>query len=234
MKPIKVAEDIYALAAVDWNLRDFHGYATHLGTTYNAYLIMDEKIALIDTVKAEFADDLIEGISHIVDPERIDLVISNHTEMDHSGSLPTIMKCIGENKPVYCSKMGLKNLPRHFREALNYQAVENGGELSLGKKTLTFLETRMLHWPDSMFTYVKEDRILFSSDGFGQHYAGMERFDDEVGEKIMPHALKYFANILLPYSDLILKLVETVKKIGLAIDIICPDHGIIWRKDPAE
>ena len=232
MKPIKVAEDIYALAAIDWNLRDFHGYATHLGTTYNAYLILDEKIALIDTVKAEFADDLIEGISHIVDPQKINLVISNHTEMDHSGSLPAIMQRIGKNKPVYCSKMGLKNLPRHFREALNYQAVENGGELSLGKKTLTFLETRMLHWPDSMFTYVKEDRILFSSDGFGQHYAGMERFDDEVGEKIMPHALKYFANILLPYSDLILKLVETVKKIGLAIDIICPDHGIIWRKDP--
>ncbi|MFH0812786.1 MAG: flavodoxin domain-containing protein [Pseudomonadota bacterium] len=234
MKPIKVVDGIYALAAIDWNLRDFHGYATNAGTTYNAYLIMDEKITLIDTVKGAFVDDLIDGITEIIDPQRIDYVISNHTEMDHSGSLPKVMKCIGEDKPVYCSKMGLKNLSRHFREKLHYQPVENGSTLSLGKRTLTFLETRMLHWPDSMFSYVKEEKLLFSSDAFGQHYAGLERFDDQVGDAIMSHALKYFTNILLPYSDLIIKLVDTVKKLGLAIDIICPDHGIIWRKDPGK
>ncbi len=234
MKPVKITEGIYCLPAIDWNIRDFHGYATEQGTTYNAYLIVDEKITLIDTVKKEFADDLLDGISQIVDPKKIDYVISNHTEMDHSGGLPRVMHKIGENKPIYCSKMGHKNLLRHFSPSLNYQPVENGGELKVGKRTLAFLETKMLHWPDSMVTYAKEDKILFSSDAFGQHYAGLERFDDQIGEAIMHYARKYFANILLLYSDLILKLVEKITALGLVIDIICPDHGIIWRKDPGK
>jgi flavorubredoxin len=234
MKPIEIAKDIYLLCAIDWNIRDMHGYLTPSGTTYNAYLVMDDKITLIDTVKKGFEDELIEGISQIVEPRKIDYVVSNHTEMDHSGSLPRVMHRIGEDKPLYCSKMGLKNLPRHFQPSWNYQPVEDGGELSLGKRTLAFMETRMLHWPDSMFTYVKEDRLLFASDAFGQHYSGPERFDDEIGEDIMPHAAKYFANILLPYAPLILKLVEKVKKLGLPIDTICPDHGIVWRKDPGK
>jgi flavorubredoxin len=232
MKPVEISKGIYWLGVIDWNIRDFHGYSTYQGSTYNSFLIMDEKIALIDTVKKEFADELIASISQLVDPKKIDYVISNHTEMDHTGGLPRIMHRIGEDKPLYCSKMGHKNISRHFSQKWNYQPVENGGELSLGKRTLTFLETRMIHWPDSMFTYVNEDKILFSSDGFGQHYAGVERFDDEVGEAIMPHAKKYFANILLLYAPLILKLVDKVKEMGLAIDMICPDHGIIWRKDP--
>jgi Uncharacterized flavoproteins len=232
MKPVKITEGIYCLPAIDWNTRDFHGYATEQGTTYNAYLIVDEKITLVDTVKKEFADDLLDGISQILDPKKIDHVISNHTEMDHSGGLPRVMHKIGENKPIYCSKMGHKNLLRHFYSTLNYQPIENGGELKVGKRTLAFLETKMLHWPDSMVTYVKEDKILFSSDAFGQHYAGLERFDDQIGETIMHYARKYFANILLLYSDLILKLVEKISALGLVIDIICPDHGIIWRKDP--
>ncbi|MBW1858459.1 MAG: flavodoxin domain-containing protein, partial [Deltaproteobacteria bacterium] len=165
---------------------------------------------------------------------KIDYVISNHTEMDHSGSLQSIMHRIGDDTPLYCSKMGYKNLSKHFPNTWNYRPVEDGDELRLGKRTLSFMETKMLHWPDSMFTYVKEDKILFSSDAFGQHYAGLERFDDQIGEAIMPHALKYFANILLPYSSLILKLVDKVTKMGLALDMICPDHGIIWRKDPAK
>jgi len=234
MKPVKITEGIYCLPAIDWNIRDFHGYATEQGTTYNAYLIVDEKITLVDTVKKEFADELLDAISQIVDPKKIDYVISNHTEMDHSGGLPRVMHKIGENKPIYCSKMGHKNLLRHFSPSLNYQPVENGGELKLGKRTLAFLETKMLHWPDSMVTYAKEDRILFSSDAFGQHYAGLERFDDQIGEAIMHYARKYFANILLLYSDLILKLVEKITAMGLVLDIICPDHGIIWRKDPSK
>ena len=234
MLPIEIAKDIYWLGVIDWNIRDFHGYSTNQGTTYNAYLIMDEKITLIDTVKREFADELITNVSKIVDPKKIDYVISNHTEMDHSGGLARIMHRIGENKPLYCSKMGHKNLSKHFPQKWNYQPVEDGGELSLGKRTLSFMETRMLHWPDSMFTYVKEDKILFSSDAFGQHYAGLERFDDQMGEAIMPHALKYFANILLPYTPLILKLVDKVKEMELPLDMICPDHGIIWRKDPGK
>jgi flavorubredoxin len=232
MKPVEVADGIYWVGAIDWNIRDFHGYSTKEGTTYNAFLIMDEKITLIDTVKKEFADELIHNISQIVDPKKIDYVISNHTEMDHSGGLARVMHRIGEDKPIYCSKMGLKNLPRHFSSKYNYQSVQEGEELSLGKRTLTFLETRMVHWPDSMFTYAKEDKILFASDGFGQHYASTERFDDEIGDEIMIHAKKYFANILLLYTDLIVKVFEKVQNLSLDLKIICPDHGIIWRKDP--
>ena len=234
MRPLEIAKGIYWLGVIDWNIRDFHGYSTYEGSTYNSFLIMDEKITLIDAVKKEFADELIANISQIVDPKKIDYVISNHTEMDHSGGLPRVMHKIGEDKPLYCSKMGQKNLSKHFPQKWNYQPVENGGELSLGNRTLTFLETRMLHWPDSMFSYVKEDRLLFSSDAFGQHYAGLERFDDQIGDAIMPHARKYFANILLLYSPLILKLVDKVTEMGLPIDMICPDHGILWRKDPSK
>ncbi len=234
MRATEIAKDIFSVGVIDWNIRDFHGYSTKEGTTYNAYLIIDEKITLIDTVKKEFADELIGNISQVVDPKNIDYVISNHTEMDHSGGLARLMHKVGEDKPLYCSKMGHKNLSQHFSQKWNYQPVENGGELSLGKKTLTFLETRMLHWPDSMFTYVKEDKILFSSDAFGQHYAGPERFDDQIGDAIMPHAKKYFANILLPFSPLILKLVNQVTEMGLALDMVCPDHGIIWRDNPGK
>lgn len=232
MKPLEISQGIFWVGCIDWNIRDFHGYSTYEGTTYNAYLIMDEKITLIDTVKKQFAEELIGNIGQVVDPKKIDFVVSNHTEMDHSGGLPRVMHKVGEDKPLYCSKVGHKNLSMHFTQKWNYQPVGNGTDLKLGKRTLTFMETRMLHWPDSMFSYINEDRILFSSDAFGQHYAGPERFDDQIGEGIMPHAMKYFANILLLYSPLILKLVDKVKEMGLAIDMICPDHGIVWRKDP--
>jgi len=232
MRPVEITRGIYDVGVIDWNIRDFHGYSTYRGTSYNAFLIVDEKIALIDTVKKDFSDQLLGNISEIIDPKKIDYMISNHTEMDHSGGLPRLMHRIGEDKPLYCSKMGAKNLARHFPQKWNYQAVGTGEKLSLGNRTLTFLETRMVHWPDSMFTYLMEDKILFSSDGFGQHYAGHERFDDQIGDDIMPHAKKYYANILLLYSPLILKLLDTVTQMGLEIDMICPDHGIIWRKDP--
>ncbi len=232
MRPVEIAKGIYDVGVIDWNIRDFHGYSTYRGTSYNAFLIVDEKIALIDTVKKDYGDQLIDNISKIIDPKQIDVVISNHTEMDHSGGLPRVMHRIGEDKPLYCSKMGAKNLARHFDQKWNYHALGTGDTLSLGKRTLTFLETRMVHWPDSMFTYLKEDKILFSSDGFGQHYAGHERFDDQTGDDIMHHAKKYYANILLLYSPLILKLLDHVSQMGLEIDMICPDHGIIWRKNP--
>jgi len=234
MKPLEIAKGIFDVGVTDWNIRDFHGYSTLSGSTYNAFLIVDEKIALIDTVKKQYADQLLANIARVVDPKKIDLVISNHTEMDHSGGLPRVMHRIGEDKPLYCSKMGAKNLALHFPQPWNFHAVENGESLSLGQRTLTFLETRMVHWPDSMFTYLQEDQILFASDGFGQHYAGHERFDDQVGEEIMYHAKKYFANILLLYSLKIEKLLAKVNELGLTIKMICPDHGIIWRKDPSK
>jgi len=234
MEPVKLADGIFAVGVTDWNIRDFHGYSTYEGTTYNAYLILDEKITLIDTVKHDFADQLLDNISAVVDPKKIDYMISNHTEMDHSSGLPRVMHRIGEDKPLFCSKMGEKNLSKYYPQKWNYKPVENGGTLTLGKRNVTFMETRMLHWPDSMFTYVNEDKLLFSSDAFGQHYAGPEKFDDQIGDDIIPHAKKYFANILMPYAPLILKLVEKVTEMGLQIDTICPDHGIIWRKDPSK
>ncbi len=230
MKPVEIAKGVYDVGVTDWNIRDFHGYSTNLGTTYNAFLIVDEKTVLIDTVKKGFKDQLLRNISGIIDPKKIDFIVSNHTEMDHSGSIPFIMEKIGKDKTIYCSKMGKKNLGKHFRGNFNFEAVKEGDELSLGSKTLSFIETRMVHWPDSMFTYLKEDKILFSSDGFGQHYAGPEKFDTDMCEdNIMFHAKKYFANILLLYSPLILKLVDKVVKSGLEIDLICPDHGVLWK-----
>ncbi|MBI9077543.1 MAG: flavodoxin domain-containing protein [Desulfatibacillum sp.] len=234
MKPLEIAKDIYWVGAIDWNIRDFHGYSTYQGTTYNAFLIVDEKITLIDAVKDEFTNDMFSRISQVVDPSRIDIVISNHTEMDHSGGLPKVMHRLGEDTPLYCSPNGMKNLKAHFHRDWNFNVVKSGDELSLGKRTLSFLETRMLHWPDSMFTYLAQDKILFSSDAFGQHWASLERFDDEIGHKIMPHAAKYYANILLPFSGLVSKLVDDVTKMGLEIDMICPDHGILWRQDPGK
>jgi flavorubredoxin len=231
MRPVEIAQGIYDVGIIDWNIRDFHGYSTHQGTTYNAYLILDEKITLIDTVKKEFADQLIENISRVVDPKKIDCVVSNHTEMDHSGGLARVMHRIGEDKPLYCSKLGQRNLAKHFPQKWNYQPVEYSGQLSIGKRTClhgnqdSALARQHVH-------VFKEDKILFSSDGFGQHYAGLERFDDQIGDRIMPHAKKYFANILLLYSPLIIKLIEKVKQTGLPISMICPDHGIIWRNDP--
>jgi flavorubredoxin len=234
MGPIEIAPGVFNVGVQDWNVRDFHGYSTDLGTTYNAFLVVDEKITLIDSVKKEFGDQLIENIAAIVDPRRIDCVVSNHTELDHSGSLARVMHRVGEDKPLYCSKMGAKNLARHFPQKWNYKAVGSGDRLTIGRRTLHFLETRMIHWPDSMFTYMPEDGILFSSDGFGQHYAGPERFDDEVGERILPHARKYFANILLLYTTHIEKLIRQVADMKLELRMICPDHGIIWRRDPSK
>lgn len=232
MKPVEIAPGIYDVGVNDWNIQEFHGYSTPFGSSYNAFLIVDEKIALVDTVKVEFVDRLLENIAQVVPPEKIDYVISNHTEMDHSGGLPRIMQAVGPHTPLYCSKLGLKNLARHFEDRWAYHAVEDGESLSLGRRSLTFIETRMLHWPDSMFTYIPDDKILFSSDAFGQHYAGQEKFDDVIGDAIMPHAKKYFANILMLYAPQILKLVEKLQTLGVAFEMICPDHGIIWRRDP--
>ncbi|MBW1650289.1 MAG: flavodoxin domain-containing protein [Deltaproteobacteria bacterium] len=232
MKPYQIADKVYSVGVIDWNIRDFHGYTVPDGTSYNAFLILDEKTVLIDTVKKEFTSKFIDNISEIIDPKKIDIVVSNHTEMDHSGALPHIMIKIGNDKPLYCSKMGKKNLYLHFKQNWNFKEVENYGELNIGKKNLIFLETRMIHWPDSMFTYIKEDGILFSSDGFGQHYAGFEKYADKSEEDIFEHAKKYFANILLLYSPKIKKLISDIIGLNLNIKTICPDHGLLWRKNP--
>ncbi len=233
MGEIELKKDIYWVGAIDWNLRDFHGYSTPKGTTYNAFLVLDEKVTLFDTVKRGFKDDLLRKISVIIDPKKIDYVVVNHAEMDHSSSLPEIMD-ICRPKKLFCSSRGKQALLQHYhRPDWPFEVVETGHEISLGRRTVKFIETRMLHWPDSMFSYLQEDALLISSDAFGQHWATSERFDDQVpGAELMEHAAKYYANILLLYSPLVQKLLGGVREMGLRVDIIAPDHGIIWRKDP--
>lgn len=234
MNAEKIKDNIYWVGAIDWDVRDFHGYSTNRGTTYNAFLIMDEKITLVDTVKSSLKGEFLERLGKIVDPEKIDYIVVNHVEMDHSGILPEMVDLIKPEK-IICSKMGKKALIDHFhREDWPYEIAQPGKDISLGVKTLSFMETRMLHWPDSMFTYVKEDKMLFSSDAFGQHLASSERFDDEVDQAIlMEEMTKYYANILTLYSPKVKKLLETVKESGLEIDMIVPDHGVIWRSNPS-
>jgi flavorubredoxin len=233
-KPIEIANGVFSVGCRDWDIRDFHGYSTYEGTTYNAFLVLGEKNVLIDTVKEPFGDELLANISRIIDPKRIDLVISNHTEMDHSGAIPKVMHKIGIDKPIYCSKMGAKNLEAHFNRKYNFQVVGTGDTMTFGNRTFSFLDTKMLHWPDSMFTYLAEEAILFSSDAFGQHYAGDKFFDDEIGDEIMPHARKYYANILLHFSPRVQALLKDVARMNLKINMICPDHGILWRENPSK
>ncbi len=228
-KAVKVSENVYWVGAIDWSVRDFHGYLTSRGTTYNAYLVLADKITLIDTVKAPFKDELMGRIASIVDPKDIDIIISNHSEMDHSGCLTDVMEMV-EPEKVYASGMGVKNLAHHFGPDLAIEAVKDGQTVSLGNMDIVFMETRMLHWPDSMFSYLPGEKLLFSQDGFGMHLASYERFADEIDDSILDYeAAKYFANILMPYAALIPKVAEKIAKAGFEPAVIAPDHGPIWR-----
>ena len=236
MKNVEVLKDIFWVGAVDWNVREFHGhtYSTKRGTTYNAYLILDEKVALVDTVLGSFSGELIERIRNIIPPEKIDYVISNHVEIDHSGAMPEIMKLCPKAK-VFGTAKCKEGLYRNYYADWDFQVVKTGDKLNLGKRNLTFLEAPMIHWPDSMFTYIAEDQLLLPNDAFGQHYATSERFDDEVPESaLMDEAAKYYANILIPLGSIILKKIEEVQKLNIPIKMIAPSHGIIWRRDPAK
>jgi anaerobic nitric oxide reductase flavorubredoxin len=228
-------DGVYWVGVVDWNIRDFHGYITSRGTSYNAYLVQDEKTALVDTVKSPFAGELVANISEIVDLEKLDYIVVNHVEMDHSSSLPIVAK-LAKNARIFSTARGKEELIKHYgHEFDRIEVVKSGDELKLGKKTLKFLEAPMLHWPDSMFTYVAEDKILLPNDAFGQHLASSYRFDDEVDNHIlMEEATKYYANILMLFAPLITKKIQEVVAMGIPIDIIGPSHGIIWRKNPMQ
>lgn len=232
---VEIKKGINWVGAVDWTIREFHGYSIHKGTTYNSFLILDDKITLFDAVKKPFKSDLLHNIYKVVDPKKIDYLVINHVEPDHSGVLPEIMEIIKPEK-IFCSIKGKQALLDHYhREDWPYEVVGTGQEISLGRRTVQFIETRMLHWPDSMLSYIKEDALLISSDAFGQHWATSERFNDEVdSSELMAHAAKYYANILLPFSPLIRKLIADVQKMDLKIDIIAPDHGLIWRNNPLQ
>jgi flavorubredoxin len=235
MSKNELAKGIHWVGAVDWDIRDFHGYSTYKGTTYNAFLVIDEKVTLFDTVKHSHKGELLRNIRAIIDPEKIDYIVVNHVEMDHSGSLPELVELIKPEK-IFCSPMGQKAILDHFhRPEWPFEVVKSGDEVSLGKRTVQFIETRMLHWPDSMFSFLKEDGILFSSDAFGQHFASSERFDDEVDlSVVMKESAKYYANILYLFAPLIQKLLASVADMNLNIKMIAPDHGVIWRTHQSE
>ena len=232
----ELTKGVYWVGVVDWGIRHFHGHelSTHRGTTYNSYLICDEKIALVDTVWGPFADEFTAHIRQIVDPARIDIVVANHAEVDHSGSLPALMRQV-PNATVVVSKRGRESIEGHFHQAWNFQTVQSGDKINIGASDLVFVEAPMLHWPDSMFTYLTGKNILMPNDAFGQHYATAFRFNDQVNqEELYEEALKYYANILTPFSKLVTKKIAEVLALNLPVDMIAPSHGIIWRQDPLQ
>ncbi len=232
----KLMDKVYWIGVTDWGIKHFHGheYSTHRGTTYNSYLIMDEKIAVVDTVWNPFSEKFLENVQSLVDPKKIDFIVANHAEPDHSGSLGALMD-IAPQARIIVSRKGLESIPGHFHKDWNFQAVKTGETLALGETTLAFVEAPMLHWPDSMFTYVAGRNLLLSNDAFGQHYATPFRYNDQADqEELFEEALKYYANILTPFSPLVTKKIEEVLAMGLTVDMIAPSHGVIWRKDPLQ
>lgn len=232
----EIAPNVYWVGKIDWELKKFHGeeYSTHRGSSYNSYLVKDQKIALIDTVWAPFAREFVENLRSEFDLDSIDYVIANHAEMDHSGALPELMRAIPD-KPVFCTANGVKSLKGHYHQDWDFRVVKTGDKLDLGTKELVFVEAPMLHWPDSMMDYLTGDAILFSNDAFGQHYATEHMFNDLVVQsELFEEAIKYYANILTPFSPLVTRKIAEVVGLGLPLNMICPSHGIIWRKDPLQ
>ena len=232
----QLTEGIYWVGVVDWALRQFHGHelSTHRGSSYNSYLIVDDKIVLVDTVWAPFQDQLIENIREVVDPAKIDFVVANHAEVDHSGSLPAVMRH-APNATVIVSQRGRESIEGHFHQPWNFKAAKTGDKVNIGKHDLVFVEAPMLHWPDSMFTYLTGQNMLMPNDAFGQHYATAFRFNDEVDqEELYEEALKYYANILTPFSSMVSKKIDELLALKLPVDMIAPSHGTIWRKEPLQ
>lgn len=231
---VKVSESVYWVGAIDWGVRDFHGYLTQRGTTYNAYLVIGSEPVLVDTVKGPFFSEMMGRIASVMDPADIKHVISNHSEMDHSGNLAHVL-CAIKPETVYASKLGKKNLQEHFGIGERITEVADGESLDLGANKFTFAETRMLHWPDSMITYFHNDGMLFSQDGFGMHLASYERFADEIEKPILDYeAAKYYANILTPLAPIVTKSIEKLLSLNLDLKVIAPDHGPIWRENITE
>lgn len=232
MNKVELAKGVYFVGAVDWNVRDFHGYTTPRGVTYNAYLIVDEKICLVDTVKAPFAAELLERVREIVDPSAIDYIITNHIEPDHSSALPEVLKHAPQATVILTDK-GKDGIIKYFRPQCEFRVVKEGDVIDLGRNKLHFIPLPMLHWPDSMVCYLDGEQILFSNDAFGQHFSSTQRFDDEndMGE-IMHEAAKYYANILMPFNKLVPKALAKAGQIP--VKLIAPSHGVVWRSHIAD
>jgi flavorubredoxin len=233
---IKVKNNVTWIGKIDWELRKFHGdeYSTNKGTTYNAYLIKEQKTALIDTVWKPFSKEYVNNLEKEIDLNQIDFIIANHAETDHSGALPLLMEKIPD-KQIYCTANGIKSLKGHYHKDWNFHPVKTGDKIDLGGKELIFIEAPMLHWPDSMMCYLTKDNILFSNDAFGQHYASEYMFNDLVDQaELFNECIKYYANILTPFSKLVMKKIKEVLEFKLPVDIICTSHGVIWRDNPTQ
>lgn len=232
----QIKENIVWIGKIDWELRKFHGeeYSTHRGSSYNSYLVRDEKTAVIDTVWGKFSGEFVENLKKEIPLEKIDFVIANHAESDHSGALPELMRHIPDT-PIYCTSNGVNSLKGHYHQDWNFHVVKTGDKLSLGSKELIFIEAQMLHWPDSMMCYLTNDNILFSNDAFGQHIASELMYNDLVDQaELFQEAIKYYANILTPFSMLVDRKIKEVVALNVPVDMICPSHGVIWRKDPLQ
>jgi anaerobic nitric oxide reductase flavorubredoxin len=233
---LKINDDCTWVGKIDWELRKFHGeeYSTKKGSSYNSYLVKDEKVALIDTVWGKYACEYVENLKKTIPLEKIDYVIVNHGETDHSGSLPELMRLI-PGTPIYCTANGVKSLKGHYHQDWNFQVVKTGDRLRLGSKELIFFEAQMLHWPDTMMTYLTRDNILFSNDAFGQHLASEFMYNDLVDQsELFEEAMKYYANILTPFSLQVDKKIKELAALNLPIHMICPSHGVMWRKAPLQ
>ena len=233
---IELAKGVYWVGFVDWTLRHFHGHelSTHRGSSYNSYLIVDEKAVLVDTVWGPYADRLLDSIREIIDPSKIDIVVANHAETDHAGALPRVME-VAHNATLIVSKRGKDSVEGNYHNTWNLRTVQTGERLSIGKRELVFIEAPMLHWPDSMFTYVTGDGILMSNDAFGQHYASWARYNGDVDQaELYQEALKYYANILTPFSSAVARKITEILAMNLPVKIIAPSHGVIWRDDPLQ
>jgi flavorubredoxin len=232
----KITDKVTWVGKIDWELRRFHGdeYSTDRGSSYNSYLIRDEKTVLIDTIWEPFDEEFVENLKKEIDLNEIDYIICQHGEVDHSGSLPLLLKEI-PNTPIYCTSNGAKILKAHYHQDWNFVEVKTGDTLNIGESTLTFVEARMLHWPDSMMTYMSGDNILFSNDAFGQHYASDLMYNDLVDQgELYQEAIKYYANILTPFSALVTNKIKEVLSFELPLSMIATSHGIIWRDNPAQ
>lgn len=233
---VEIKKNVYWIGIKDWELRQFHGheYSTHKGSTYNSYLIKDEKVVLIDTVWDPYKEEFAKRLEKEVGIQNIDAIVINHIEPDHGGSLGYIMENI-PNVPIYCTKNGVEIIKRHFHKDWNFNIVKTGDKLSIGEYELVFVEMQMLHWPDSMLTYVGGANLVLSNDAFGQHYSAESLYNDEVDAcELYQEAIKYYANILTPYSALVRKKIEEIKELNLSIDMIAPSHGVIWRDNPMQ
>jgi flavorubredoxin len=233
---VPVKQNITWVGKVDWELRTFHGeeYSTHRGSTYNSYLIRDEKTVLIDTVWKPFAKEFVENLKKEIDLKKIDYIIASHAESDHSGALPELMRLI-PNTPIYCTANAVKSLKGHYHQDWNFRTVKTGDRLNIGSKDFIFIEAPMLHWPDSMFSYLTEDAVLFSNDAFGQHYASELLFNDLVDQaELFQECIKYYANILTPFSSLVDRKIKDFVALGLPLEMICTSHGVIWRDNPLQ